>query len=107
MPRKQAPISIRKAPSPAATNAAAEAFLAGGRDAAPPPVAKVEPTPAPTMHIQRNGRGLLQTQGKGVQRRLTVYLEPDLVKKLRVLCATEDITMSSVVGEALTQYLAE
>jgi hypothetical protein len=46
-------------------------------------------------------------QGGTERRRTTVYFDPELAKRLNVYCATHDLEMSLVVGEAVEALLSK
>ncbi len=52
-------------------------------------------------------RALVLRQNGTERRRTTVYFEPDLARRLNVYCATHDLEMSQVVGEAVAALLVK
>jgi hypothetical protein len=52
-------------------------------------------------------RGLLQRAGGRVTRRMTMYVDPDLAKRVQVYCVVNGREISDVASEALERFLEE
>ena len=55
--------------------------------------------------VQVSGLGIVQRRDGRVRRRMTVYLPPDLAKKLKIYAVSEDREISDVVAEAVEKLL--
>lgn len=55
--------------------------------------------------VQTSGLGIVQRRDGRVRRRMTVYLPPDLAKKLKIYAVSEDREISDVVAEAVEKML--
>jgi hypothetical protein len=66
----------------------------------------VSDTQPPSRWASRSP-GIVQRQDGRLRRRLTVYLSPELAKRLAVHCASNDFEMSEVVEEALAKHLGD
>jgi len=68
-----------------------------------------QPVDAPDTEPPRTGTsrapGIVQRQDGRLRRRLTIYLSPELAKRLAIHCASSDLEMSEVVEEALARHL--
>ena len=91
MGKKQVAVSLRKPPP-----SDPDAFVTGGEKA------EVE-RPAPVA--PRVVEGPSVTTRAGERRELTVYLPPELARKLSVRCLELDRDVSNVVAEALVEAL--
>jgi hypothetical protein len=92
MGKKQVAVSLRKPPP-----SDPDAFVTGGE--------KTEPVrPAPVAPRVAEGPSVATRAGE--RRELTVYLPPELARKLSVRCLELDRDVSNVVAEALTGVLA-
>jgi hypothetical protein len=100
MGKKQVAVSLRKPPP-----ADPDAFVAGAEKTeapaqAAPPVTHAAPV-AP-----RVAEGPSVTTRVGERREVTVYLPPELARKLSVHCLELDRDVSNVVADALAEALA-
>jgi hypothetical protein len=73
------------------------------RPSGAPPI-DVSDTQPPSRWSSR-APGIVQRQDGRLRRRLTIYLSPELAKRLAVHCASNDLEMSEVVEEALAKHL--
>ena len=95
------PVIALRRPPKGPTAAVVEAFVTGDLDAQAserPGVRTAEEPP--------KGRSLVTRADGRVRRRRTVYLPPELDRRLAVHCAAEGVEASEVVAEALAAYLA-
>lgn len=87
-----------------------------GRPKAQPRASARQPSPATSAVRPKTGlgrqddssprrRSLVTRQNGTERRRTTVYFEPGLARRLNVYCATHDLEMSQVVGEAVEALL--
>lgn len=65
------------------------------------------PEGGPTGHVERKGRLLGDGTRRGARelRRMTIYLPPDLAKRLTIHCAEIDQQYSQVIADALRAWL--
>jgi hypothetical protein len=112
MPRKVVNLVQRKRPSEAEVDAlerVAEANGNGiaGEGAALEPERPISRALGQTGIIERPGRVLADGSRRGARtlRRLTVYLDPELAKRLQGRAAERDQSMSDVIAAALEAHL--
>lgn len=109
-PRKAKPVvSIRRPPLSPPASERMEQFVAGTSEypdvrALSGSGSQASGRPS-TQTSELTGPGLVQRQSGKVRRRMTVYLPPELAKRLAVHCAGEGVEMSTVVAEALEKHL--
>ena len=105
---KKPKVSIRKPPV-----AAAEAFVAagqkpqvGGPGDIPTPFKAKRPAvqTAKLLDVQPS-RAIVQRKNGAALRRMTIYLPPDLARRLRIQAAEADRDMSELVADALRKHL--
>ena len=87
-------IAVRRPPQ-APDPAEVERFVAGAQASGRPDV-QAPPLDRP---------GLVQRATGRVRRRRTVYLPPELDRRLAVHCAAEGLEVSDVVAQAVSSYL--
>ncbi len=76
---------------------------------------KQKPAPAPKKKKSADKKVEPQTEGEGRSKlrreesgeRITIYLPPELERKVRVHCAAERRSLSNAATEAFTQWLTE
>jgi hypothetical protein len=90
MGKKQVAVSLRKPPP-----ADPDAFVAAAQ--------KTESAPAARSQV---AEGAVVSTRAGERREVTVYLPPDLARRLSVRCLELDRDVSNVVAEALAEALA-
>ena len=101
-------IALRR--PPASDPATVERFVAGDPDARTPgrPDASAAPVPRGRGLTRRaDGPGMVKRAGGRVRRRRTVYLPPELDRRLTMRCASEGLEASEVVAEALGAWLGD
>jgi hypothetical protein len=121
-------LTLRKPPAPANVEAfvqgAGESVVRLTSDAAPPsmavPVAEakalapmievnseaVEPAPQSSSQVAKHrGRGLLERASGRTTRRMTIYVSPELAKRIVRFSAETEREISDVAAEALEKYL--
>jgi len=95
-PRTRKPNIVLRPPAPPPDPVEVERFVAGT-----PPSGRPDDQAAPP------GRpGLVQRSTGRVRRRRTVYLPPELDRRLAVHCAGEGLEVSDVVARAVDAYLS-
>jgi hypothetical protein len=90
MPKKPA-VGLRKPPAPPVPADAAERFVRGEE--------------AASLPAARRSRAVVRRKGGREVRRATVYLPPDLHRRLAVHAANSDSDVSSVIAELLEAHL--
>ena len=75
----------------------------GLRPSGTQPISSSDTEPPSRPHTR--APGIVERQGGRLRRRLTVYLSPELAKRLAIHCASSDLEMSEVVEKALAKHL--
>lgn len=109
-------LTLRKPPS----TASLDEFVHGAEATAPTPLKAVVASfgevpaapPAPPMAIakregkgERRARGVLERASGRKTRRMTIYVPPDLAKRVVRFCAENEREISDAAAEALSSYL--
>lgn len=105
MPKKP-PVTLRKPPAPATL----EAFVEGKPPATQAPKRPDVQTPSlPGIPAppdpSRVTRGVLERSGGRLTRRMTLYLEPELARRLVRYCAGVERELSDVTSDAVRAFL--
>lgn len=93
--KKKPTASLRKPSAPRSV----DDFVAAGGEASA--------SSAPASEGGPRSRSLVARKDGSERRRTTVYFAPELARRLNVYCATHDLEMSLVVGDAVEALLAK
>ena len=104
MPSPKPVVSIRR-PSQPADPLTVERFVAAAQDVTPETPRRPD-VQAPISAVPATGAGIVCRQSGRVRRRMTVYLPPELAKKLVVRGAEAGVEISDLVEEAVASYLS-
>ena len=98
-------VSIRRPPASKPDPIAVDQFV-NGQKSLDVQVSGGSDVPASgSSDVQVSGLGIVQRRDGRVRRRMTVYLPPDLAKKLKIHAVIEDREISDVVAEAVEKLL--